>query len=89
MTISGPPGDAVVIRALTSTLLDAYNDFISDFDGEVTYVEGMMAAHNFHVYVIEGLVVETGDNIWRDGALTTFAKRMQDPGAFDTKIEVK
>ena len=88
MTLSGPPGDAVVIRALTSTLLDAYNDFINDFDGEVTYIEGMMAAHNFHVYVIEGLVEETGEDIWRDGALTTFAQRMQDPGAFDTKVGI-
>ncbi len=39
MTISGPPGDAIVIRALTSALLDTYNKFIEDFDGEVTYSE--------------------------------------------------
>ena len=83
--IEGPPTDPTVVRALTSALLETYDNFINNFDGEVTYAEGMMAAHNFHVYVIESLVDITGDDIWRNGALTTFKRRMKNPGEYDTK----
>lgn len=85
-TIEGPVTDPAVVRALTTALLETYDDFINGFDGEITYAEGMMAAHNFHVYVIEHLVHETGDDIWRNGALATFARRMREPGEFDTKV---
>lgn len=85
-TVDGPVADPAVVRALTSALLAAYDDFIDDFDGEVTYAEGMMAAHNFHVFVIEHLVKETGSEVWRNGALTTFERRMRNPGEYDTKV---
>lgn len=83
--IKGPPTDPTVVRALTSALLETYEDFINNFDGEVTYAEGMMGAHNFHVRVIENLVEETGNDIWRSGALATFENRMKKPGEYDTK----
>ena len=84
--ISGPVTDPTVVRQITSHLLIAFDDFMKNFDGNITYAEGMMAAHNFHVYVIESLVEETGDPVWRNGAATTFARRMNNPGDFDTKV---
>lgn len=80
-----PPADPTVVREFTSALAKAYEDFIHNFDGELTYAEGMMAAHNFHVFVIEHLVQLTGDDIWRNGALATFERRMKNPGEYDTK----
>jgi hypothetical protein len=84
-TIAGPYADPTVVRQITSALLKTYEDFINGFDGEVTYVEGMMAAHNFHVFIIEALVDETGEDIWRNGAVETFIRRMKNPGEYDTK----
>lgn len=81
----GPPADPHVVRALTNNLLQTYEEFLNTFDGEVTYVEATMAAHNFHVRVVEHLVQETGDDIWRNVALATFERRMKNPGAYDTK----
>ena len=86
--IFGPPTDATIVRALTSSLLEVYDDFINNFDGEVTYAEGMMAAHNFHVLVIEHLVEVTGDDIWRNMAMATFERRIKNPGEYDTKTGV-
>lgn len=83
---SGPVADAAVVRAITTRLLDTFNDFTANFDGELTFVEAMMAAHNFHVFVIENLVEETGDAIWRKTAVSTFERRMNDPGQYDTKV---
>lgn len=83
--INGPVVDPTVARHFTSHLLQAYEEFLANFDGNITYAEGMMAAHNFHVYVIESLVLETGNPLWRNGALTTFERRMNNPNEYDTK----
>lgn len=83
--IYGPVADPTVVRQLTSRLLQTYEDFINNFDGKVEYAEGFMAAHNFHVFVVEALVEETGNPVWRNGAVTTFERRMKSPGEFDTK----
>lgn len=80
------PGDPAVIRALCDRLFRVYDDFINNFEGEVSYVEGFMAAHNFHVYIIDALVRETGEEVWRKAALDTFSRRMERPGEFDTKV---
>lgn len=83
--IDGPVADPTVVRQLTSRLLQTYEDFINQFDGRVEYVEGFMAAHNFHVFVVEQLVQETGNPVWRNGAATTFERRMKHPGKYDTR----
>ena len=80
-----PIADPTIVRQLTSHLARAYENFINSFDGRVDYVEGMMAAHNFHVFVIEYLVRATGQAIWRQAARDTFVHRMNNPGAYDTK----
>ncbi|MEZ4594541.1 MAG: hypothetical protein R3D55_25865 [Chloroflexota bacterium] len=85
--VYGPVADPTVVRQLTSRLMQAYEDFINTFDGRVEYVEGFMAAHNFHVFVVEHLVEETGSDVWRNGAATTFERRMKNPGEYDTKGE--
>lgn len=81
----GPPADPVIVRQLTTCLLEAFNGFMDSFEGDITYIEGMMAAHNFHVRAIEHLVEETGEEIWRQMARDTFTRRMDNPGAYDTK----
>lgn len=83
--IYDPVVDPHIVRQLTNRLLKTYDDFINNFDGEVEYVEGFMAAHNFHVFVVEHLVKETGNDIWRNGAAATFSRRMESPGEYDTK----
>ena len=83
--ITGPVADPTVVRQLTSRLMQTYEDFINSFDGRVNYSEGFMAAHNFHVFVVEHLVQETGSPVWRNGAATTFERRMKNPGEYDTK----
>jgi predicted glycoside hydrolase/deacetylase ChbG (UPF0249 family) len=84
-TIYGPPADPAIVRQLTSHLVRAYEDFVNSFDGKVDYLDGFMAAHNFHVFIIEHLVEETGNPVWRNGAATTFEQRMKKPGEYDTK----
>ena len=84
--INGPVADPTIVRELTNHLLEAYEEFIRKFDGGLTYAEGMMGAHNFHVQVIEALVEETGHPVWRNAAKTTFARRMDHPGEQDTKM---
>jgi hypothetical protein len=81
----GPIGDPTIIRALTSHLAHAYEEFINNFDGRVDHVDGFMAAHNFHAYVVKNLAETTGKELWYTVARDTFARRMNNPEGFDTK----
>lgn len=83
--IQGPVADPHVVRELTTRLLNTFNDFMASFDGRVDYAEGFMAAHNFHVFVVENLVEATGNPIWRNAAATTFKHRLENPGQYDTE----
>lgn len=79
-------GDPTVIRQMCTHLTRAYEEFVNSFDGDLTFVEGVMGVHNFHVYMIEDLVSRSGKDIWRQVAKDTFAGRMDNPGQFDTKV---
>jgi predicted glycoside hydrolase/deacetylase ChbG (UPF0249 family) len=81
----GPIGDPTVIRALTSHLARAYEEFINNFDGRVDHVDGFLAAHNFHTSVVKNLAETTGKELWYTVARDTFARRMNKPEGFDTK----
>ena len=83
--IFGAAADPNIVRGLTMHLLDAYEKFLNGFDGDVDYVDSFMAVHNFHVRSIEHLVEESGSDIWRNAAVTTFERRMKVPGDYDTK----
>lgn len=80
-----PPADPFVVRELVNHLLQAYGEFLQGFEGEVTYIEGLMGVHNFHVQAVEHLVQETGSDVWRVAALGTFERRMKHPGDYDTR----
>lgn len=82
----GPPAEPVIVRAICDHLLKAYDEFINNFDGKVDYLDGFMAAHNFHVMVIEHLVEETGVEDLRVMASSTFERRMMNPDRQDTKV---
>lgn len=79
------PADPDIVRKLTKCLTDVFEGFLGGFDGDVDYIDGFMAAHNFHVFIVEHLVNESGSDVWREMAESTFAERMNDPGTYDTK----
>lgn len=41
-----------LVRAIMEHLIAAFNEFVDNYDGDIDYVDGFMAAHNFHVYLI-------------------------------------
>jgi hypothetical protein len=41
-----------LVRDIMEHLIAAFNDFVDNYDGDIDYVDGFMAAHNFHVYLI-------------------------------------
>lgn len=74
-----------VVRPFVTHLLKAFDEYVNAHE-EIAYMDGMMAIHNAHVRIIEHLVEETGQELWRDAALATFANRMKNPGRYDTKV---
>lgn len=44
--------DSDMVRRLTDHLIAAYEQFINAEPGDVAYIDGLMAAHNFHCAVI-------------------------------------
>lgn len=80
----GPAADPEIVKDFTLTLIACFENYVNNFDGNLDYIDGLMAVHNFHVRIIEHLVEKSGSNIWRNVALDTFKQRMINPGDYDT-----
>ena len=78
--------DPHIVEMLTKVLLEAFVDFTESYPGDVDYIDGFMAAHNFHVRVVESIVEGCGVDIWRDVAVDTFRIRLENPGEWDTAV---
>jgi len=64
--------DPHIVRLFTEHLIAAFESFINDYPGTVEYVDGFMAAHNFHKAIVGHMVAETGlPDLWKL-ALDTF-----------------
>lgn len=83
--VFGPPADPEIVKGFTLALISCFENYVNNFDGNVDYIDGLMAVHNFHVRIVEHLVEESSNGIWRSIALDTFKQRMADPGNYDTK----
>jgi hypothetical protein len=71
-----------MVRRFTNHLLDAYEQFINAEPGDISYIDGFMAAHNFHCQIVFHLgrdagflPTETLD--LRRIAIATFTERMK------------
>jgi hypothetical protein len=69
--------DPHIVKLFANHLIAAFEQFIASYPGKVDYVDGFMAAHNFHKAIVEHLVGETGDAIWHDMALATFQEAIE------------
>lgn len=64
--------DPHIVKLFTEHLIAAFEAFIDEYPGTVDYVDGFMAAHNFHKVIVGHLVSETGEaGLWKL-ALDTF-----------------
>lgn len=79
--------DPFIVKQFTNHLIAAFEQFIRDYPGNVDYIDGFMAAHNFHKVVIGHLVEETETPLLWNMALATFQKtaeaEMNKPAAGD------
>jgi hypothetical protein len=71
----------VIVKGLVDHLMSAYEDFINENDN-VSYVDGFMAAHNFHCAIIFNLEKEAGMDadqalLFRQMAIKTFEERLR------------
>lgn len=71
------------VRALCNHLLHAFEEFYNSSPTPVDYVDGFMAAHNFHVQIVLDLEARIGmtpaDQLfWRKVALDTFKKALEE-----------
>lgn len=71
------------VRALLDHLLAAFEEFYNTYPEPVDYVDGFMAAHNFHVVIVldlEHRIKATPEQqlFWRKVAIDTFTKAMED-----------
>lgn len=64
--------DPHIVKAFADYLIAAYERFIAEYPGTVDYIDGLMAAHNFHKAIVIHLVSETGVQEWWNVALATF-----------------
>lgn len=69
--------DPHIVGLFTAHLVRAYEQFVNDYPGTVDYIDGLMAAHNFHKAIVGHLVEETGLSVWWNVALTTFSEAVQ------------
>ena len=69
--------DPHIVRLFADHLVRAYEQFIHDYPGTVDYIDGLMAAHNFHKAIVGHLVEETGQTIWWNIASTTFSEAVE------------
>jgi hypothetical protein len=63
-----------VVRELYLKLKATFEEFISERDGDVEFVDGFMAAHNFHKQVVLHLMDETGQSMWGPMSVDTFSQ---------------
>ncbi len=70
--------DPVIVKAWTDHLVKAFEEFISEFDGDLDYSDGLMAAHNFHKAIVLHLVDVTDFPKWKNIAWVTFKQAMED-----------
>ena len=75
--------DEGTVRALCNHLLRAYEEFINQAPTPIEYVDGFMAAHNFHVQVVldleHRLIMKPSEQLfWRKVALDTFRKALEE-----------
>lgn len=71
-----------MVRKITDHLVAAYEQFLDDNE-DVAYLDGFMAAHNFHCAIIfhmerEGEFDAKSAQYFRRMAKDTFEKRMRD-----------
>ncbi len=66
--------DPHIVKFFTEHLIAAFEAFIDEYPGTVDYVDGFMAAHNFHKAIVGHLVSETGSPYLWELALDTFAE---------------
>ncbi len=76
-------GDEAKIRAICNALLTAFAGFCNSSPTPVDYVDGFMAAHNFHVQIVLDLErrIEMDHNtqlFWRKVAVDTFRKALEE-----------
>lgn len=71
--------DVERVQKAAQHLIEAFNAYINqpEIKTSITYVDAMMAAHNFHAAIIADLVDRTGNWGWYETAQATFEKRMQ------------
>lgn len=69
--------DPHIVAAFTKHLIAAYEQFINEYPGTVDYIDGLMAAHNFHKAITGHLVGETGISAWWNISLTTFKEAIE------------
>lgn len=69
--------DPHIVRLFTEELVAAFESFIDDYPGTVDYVDGFMAAHNFHKAIVGHLVNETGQQMLWEAALETFREAVE------------
>ncbi|MCW7072202.1 MAG: hypothetical protein OCU12_07775 [Methanophagales archaeon] len=84
--INGAAADPHIVEMFTRHLMRSFMEFAIEYPGDVDYIDGIMAAHNFHVRVVENAVEESGVEVWRDVALETFRERLACPGGWDTAV---
>lgn len=79
--------DPHIVKSLADHLIAAYEEFINEYPGNVDYIDGLMAAHNFHKAIVIHLVAETGWDGWWALAKGTFEEAVAREGPGEVQIE--
>ncbi len=84
MPIPGLTADPKIVKELAGILADAYEayaDKAAESGTPLSYIDGFMAAHNFHKAIVQHLeeVAPAGiPGVWANMALATFADSLID-----------
>ena len=75
-------GDEATIRAICNALLKTFEEFCNASPTPVDYVDGFMAAHNFHVQIVLDLERRIGMDhntqlFWRKVAVDTLREGLE------------
>lgn len=79
ITMPTAMADEKVVFALTRYLLDAFSKFLvkTEAGKNLSYVDGMMSLHNFHVHLLVDMAQKANEPILLISALSTFEVRMK------------
>lgn len=76
ITVPGMTADPHIVRLFTNHLAQAFQAFIDEYPGDVDHVDGFMAAHNLHKWVVQHLAEDTDWEGWWFLAAGTFQVAM-------------